>query len=154
MSTKVIGNERFFSLVLIVVAAIFINALTGMEEATEPGELSAATYPTFILGCIIFFNVMMIIRSKQSDAEKATFTVKGLALIVILAGYIYLLEAVGYFVLTPIILTILPLLAGYRNIKSILISVVFVVAALYIVFKTVLSIPLPMGILASLLGGI
>jgi len=60
--------------------------------------------------------------------------------------YIALLETIGFFILTPIFLFILPLLAGFRRYVLISVSVVVVTAILYGVFAWLLNIPLPAGL--------
>ena len=74
---------------------------------------------------------------------------KGLAVIGLVAGYILLIESLGFFVLTPVFLFAVPLVIGYRQHVTNAASAVLVTAALYAVFVLVLNIPLPAGLLGD-----
>jgi putative tricarboxylic transport membrane protein len=63
--------------------------------------------------------------------------------------YIALLEKIGFFILTPLFLFVLPYMVGFRRYRLITMSVIVVTAALYGVFVEVLNIPLPQGLLGD-----
>lgn len=148
-------SDRVFALVLIVLASIFYALIGGVEEPYSPGTLAASTYPRLILVCIIALSCVLIIRpvSPVSDLddlqESNTISFKGLAAILLTAGYIFLVESLGFFVLTPVFLFLVPLVVGYRNHFANAASAVLVTAALYGVFVMVLNIPLPAGLLGD-----
>jgi putative tricarboxylic transport membrane protein len=149
MNSHFLGSDRFFLIVLIAISAPLFVMIGGMEEATSPGELKASTYPRILLACIMTFSAILIANTKRDKSATANFSMKGLTVIMLIAGYIALLDTVGYFVLTPILLFILPLLAGFKQYKQIIISVALVTASLYGVFDLVLNIPLPPGFLGE-----
>ena len=145
-------RDRAFALVLIVLAAIFYALIGGMEEPYSSGALSASTYPRFILVCIIVLSGLLIIRPMHDvqDAKESSFiSGRGLAVILLVAGYIFLLETLGFFLLTPVFLFAVPLVVGYRNHVANAASAALVTAALYAVFVLVLNIPLPAGLLGD-----
>lgn len=120
-----------------------------MEEISEPGELMASTYPRIVLACIMIFSAILLVNPKRAGHDRAHFPVRGLLVVVVTATYIVLLDVVGYFILTPILLIVLPLLAGFQHYAQILLSVLVVTASLYGVFSVVLNIPLPAGFLGG-----
>lgn len=149
MSTEnTFATDRLFSLLLIVMAVIGYGMIGGMEEVYEPGEIQASTYPRIILACLIIACIFQIFKT-DAPSEKAEFSLRGIAAIGIIAAYIALLETIGYFLLTPFVLIALPILVGFRNYKIIALSVVLVMAALYVVFGLILKIPLPSGLLGG-----
>ena len=144
------GTDRFFSLLLAVGAVIAFIIIGNGEEVSSPGELRASTYPRLILAGLIAACALHMSGFGNGSAKKAAFPWKGLMAIAIIAAYIVLLEPVGYFLLTPVVLIILPLLAGYRNCPVVLFSCLFIMACLYAVFGVMLRIPLPLGWLGGI----
>ena len=142
-------RDRVFALVLIVLASIFFALIGGMEEPYSPGALAASTYPRLILVCIIILSCLLIIRPVTGEQGISIITAKGFAVILLTAGYILMLESLGFFVLTPVFLFLVPLVVGYRHHVANAASAVLVTAALYAVFVLVLNIPLPAGLLGD-----
>jgi hypothetical protein len=142
-------RDRVFSLVLIVLASIFYALIGGVDEPYSPGALAASSYPRFILGCIIALSCVLIVRPVSGEKETSNFSVQGLAAILLTAGYIFLVESLGFFVLTPVFLFLIPLVVGYRNHVANAASAVLVTAGLYAVFVLILNIPLPAGVLGD-----
>ena len=141
--------DRVFALVLIVLASVFYALIGGVEEPYSPGDLAASTYPRLILVCIIVLSCLLVIRPVSGEQAGSIISVKGLAVIGLVAGYILLIESLGFFVLTPVFLFAVPLVVGYRHHVMNAASAVLVTAALYAVFVLVLNIPLPAGLLGD-----
>ena len=142
-------RDRVFALVMIVLASIFYALISGLEAPYSPGALSASTYPRLILGCIIVLSCLLIVRPVSGEETTGTLSMKGLAVILLSAGYIFLIELLGFFVLTPVFLFLVPLMVGYRQFVASAASAVLVTAALYAVFVLILNIPLPAGLLGD-----
>jgi hypothetical protein len=145
-------RDRVFALVLIVLASIFYALIGGMEEPYSSGALSASTYPRFILICIIALSGVLLVRPVHdaTDVQGASLISRnGLVVILLVAGYIFLVEPIGFFVLTPVLLFAIPLVVGFRNHVANAASAVLVTAALYAVFVLTLNIPLPAGLLGD-----
>lgn len=141
-------RDRVFALVLIVLASIFYGLIGGLEDPYSPGALSASTYPRLILGCIIALSCLLIVRPVSGE-KGIDVSLRGLAVILLAAGYIFLIEALGFFVLTPVFLFLVPMVVGYRHALVSAASAALVTAALYAVFVLVLNIPLPAGLLGD-----
>lgn len=144
-----LGSDRLFALILIVASALLFWMIGGMEEVHSSGEISASTYPRIVLACLIVFCALLMLKPSRGSHEQGQFNLKGVLVMLVVAGYIALLDLVGYFLLTPLVLVLLPLLAGYRRYDLIALGAVIVTAALYGVFILVLNIPLPTGFLGG-----
>ena len=145
-------RDRVFALVLIVLASIFYALIGGMEAPYSSGDLAASSYPRFILACIIVLSGLLIIRPVHDTKDVqggSLISWNGLTVILLVAGYIFLVEALGFFVLTPVLLFAIPLVVGFRNHAANAASAVLVTAALYAVFVLILNIPLPAGFLGD-----
>jgi len=112
---KIFHHDRIFTLLLIAIAVIFFYMIGKISDTPGTGELATATYPRVILGAFIFIAILQFVFPKKGDEKPVSFPIKGLLSILLIAVYIYLLDKVGYFLLTPLVLFILPLLAGYRQ---------------------------------------
>lgn len=142
-------RDRTFALVLLVLASVFYALIGGMEEPYSPGALAASTYPRLILACIIVLSTLLVIRPVSGESKGRFLSIKGMAVILLVAGYTLLVDAVGFFVLAPVFLFVVPLVLGYRHHLANAISAVGVTLALYVVFVLVLKIPLPAGLLGG-----
>lgn len=145
--TDFVRSDRFFSMLVIAISLVLYGAIGNIDDATSQGELATATYPQIILSCLIFFCAVLFFFQKRDKQELAQFSLRGVSVIALIALYIALLNSVGYFILTPLLLVALPLLAGFRNYVLILVSVSLVTVVLYAIFRVVLNIPLPNGFL-------
>jgi hypothetical protein len=143
------NTDRLFAVLMIVISLVLYGLIGGLEEPYSPGAMAASTYPRLILGCIMSISCLVIIRPVHGQDKGEKFSLQGVAVIVFLAIYIALLETLGFFLLTPVCLFILPLMAGFRRYSLILLSVIIITAALYGVFVEVLNIPLPQGLLGE-----
>ena len=143
------NSDRIFALMMIIMSVVMYFLIGGMDEPYSPGALSASTYPRLVLVCIVIVSALLIFRpAKISKAENAK-SYRGIVVIIIMIAYISLLETIGFFILTPLVLFVVPLLAGLRRYRLMLISVILVTAGLYGVFVEVLNIPLPQGLLGE-----
>lgn len=137
-----LGSDRIFSILLICLSAVAFVIVGGGEEVNEVGAFNTATYPRILLALLIAFCAVHVI-SKQSGKVKSSFSFKELVVIVVILIYIFLLNYIGYFILTPVILFVLPILYGYRKYAVILLSIALIMAFLYSVFSLLLKVPLP-----------
>lgn len=147
--TRNLGSDRFLALLLILVSALLYGLLGELDEPRAPGQISAATYPRLLLLGLILFNAILMLKPGTGETKQARFPLKGVMVIAVITLYIALLEVAGYFVLTPLLLISLPLIAGFRKPGLILFSVALVTLSLYAIFVLVLEIPLPTGFIGS-----
>lgn len=137
-----LGTDRYFSVVLICVSAVAFIMIGGGEPVDDAGALNTATYPRVLLALLMAFCAAHVV-SKKSGQVKSSFSYKEFVIIAVVLLYILLLSHVGYFILTPLILLLLPIFYGYRNYVAIVLSAVLVMAFLYTIFALVLKVPLP-----------
>ncbi len=142
-------SDRIFAVIVIIVSAILYVFIGDMDEAYSPGAMSASTYPRLILVCNIIVSCLLIFRSVRTVEKEKNTSNQGFYAIVLMVIYIALLEKIGFFILTPIFLFILPYMAGFRRYRLILLNIIVVTAVLYGVFVEVLNIPLPQGLLGD-----
>lgn len=142
-------RDRVFALVMIVLASIFFALIGGMEEPYSPGALAASTYPRLVLACVIALSCLLILRPVSGAQGTGILSMQALAVILLVAGYILLVESIGFFVLTPLFLFVVPLVIGYRHHVANAATAFLVTTALYAVFVLVLNIPLPPGLLGD-----
>ena len=142
-------KDRIFALVMIVFSVVMYVLIGGLEEPYSPGALAASTYPRLVLIGIGLVSCLVIVRPVHDDNKGEGFSLHSIAVIILIAVFISLLETVGFFILTPVFLFTLPLIAGFRRYGVILTSVIVVTAVLYGVFVEVLNIPLPQGFLGD-----
>ncbi len=143
------NSDRLFALMMIIIAMVMYALIGGMDEPYSPGAMSASTYPRVVLASIIFVSTLLIIRPANTSKTQNAKSCRGIVVIIIMIAYISLLETIGFFILTPVVLFIIPMLAGLRRYPLMLISVILVTAGLYGVFVEVLNIPLPQGLLGE-----
>jgi hypothetical protein len=141
--------ERLFALVLIGLAAVLYALAEGMQEAYGPGAIAASTYPKLVLVCIMVICVLILLKPVPVGSTAGRISLQGLPVIIMTGIYIALIEPIGFFIVTPVYLFILPLFAGFRDYVSVMISVIVITASLYGVFVELLDIPLPAGLLAE-----
>lgn len=65
----------------------------------------------------------------------------------LIVGYAILIEPIGYFLVTPVFLFLLPLAMGYRKWGWLVLFALGGTAFSYYVFYNILSVPLPLGVL-------
>jgi putative tricarboxylic transport membrane protein len=141
--------DRLFA-VLVIAASVIMYVLTGTVAPPEaPGAMAASSYPKFILICVILLSCLVIIKPAKVETRTGPIPLRGVPIVILCIAYIALIEPVGFFIVTPLFLFTLPVLAGFRNHKLNAISVLVLTALVYIVFVKTLSIPLPAGLLGD-----
>lgn len=137
--------DRVFALVLIAICAVMYLLTGKMEEPTEPGAISASTFPLLTLLGIVLICLFIIIKPEKEVVPPPS-SWKGMLVVMLTAIYIALIEPIGFFIVTPIFLFVQPLLENFRRFKLLGISVALITVSVYLLFDYVLAIPLPTGI--------
>lgn len=128
-----------------VMAALGIYVLKAADSIKPK---SAGTFPRM---CAIFLligvavTVIQIIVSKKKTVHFENLQWwKALLLLAMVLAYTLLLPAVGYLIPTIVLCASIMVLLRYRNWKVICIVSVIAVAVIFVLFKVVLKVPLPM----------
>ena len=138
-------KDQIFSII------IFILSITGY--------LTARNFPTgpdifpksICIGMIalsfflMLFPTMGLSKGKSEDEKKYYFQV--FLVVMISLMYYFLIEWVGYFIITPIYLAVVSYALKYRKIEIIILYPIIVTAFLFLAFRVFLKVPLPMGLL-------
>lgn len=133
------------SVIMLIVSGFFYTMITQLPK-------EASLYPIFVTTILAVLSTILLIKTyfQKEDEESTAFKnieIKQLLFILTINGvYIFLINIIGYIVST--ILYVLAALIGLKvdKKKSVLISfgVCFFV---YILFKVLLKVPLPKGII-------
>jgi len=135
----------------IVSIIIFILSMTGYLMARNFPAGPDIFPKSICIGMIVLsfflmlFSTMGLSKGKKEDEKKYYFQV--LLVVIISLMYYFLIERVGYFVITPVYLAAVSYALKYRKIKIIIIYPIIVTAFLFLTFRVFLKVPLPMGLL-------
>ena len=137
--------DIYLGFAMVAVAGVFYYMISKLPE-------KAIQYPIFVTTLLLFLSLihLAISFSRKDDGEASGFESiewKQLAFVLLTSGiYVGILKLVGYVVST--IIYILAVLFGLKVNKklSIVISVGFSLV-IYVLFKIILKVPLPKGII-------
>lgn len=144
-------SDRIAPIFLILIAALLYIQTNEIAKEAVPGEISPATFPRVIIVALIICALMQIfiVKSVKIQFESLWRSLAGILLVVL---YIWFIEQIGYFIVTPIFLVIFPALLGYRNWKWIICLSLGSSLLFYFVFSQLLGVPLPSNFLDSMGG--
>jgi len=150
--------------VVVACAILFLAIPYGVQEPKKVKfvALSPSYYPRLVCYCLLGFGLFLLLReiisSRKDDAADvlADSRIKPLVfllMVVIFSFYYLTLPFLGFVLSSAIVLFILLLLAGDRNIISLVLIPLLLPISVYWFFTKVANIPIPSGILAPLLTG-
>ena len=146
-----IKTDRIVALAIIGVS-IFLFMQTGKFVEDDFGSpISATFFPRAILVALMACCALLVITSKMPPVSFPAPKQTAMAALIIV-GYVLLIIPVGYFIVTPIFLFILPLSVGYRKWGWLSLLAIGGSVFSYAVFYKVLGVPLPMGLLENIGG--
>jgi len=137
----------------ITAAVIFIISIAGYIKAGEYEMGGASTFPKAIFMGSIVLSVALFLAAQfdfyKGKEKKENINIKRMGMIIgITILYFVLIDTVGYFIVTPLFLFLLSIILGYKNKKILFLYPLFFSIFLYLVFRSFLNVPLPMGILS------
>ena len=146
-----IKTDRIVALAIIGIS-VFLFIQTGKFVEDDFGSpISATFFPRAILISLMACCGLLMITSKMDLVSFPALKKTAVAALMIV-GYVLLIIPVGYFIVTPIFLFLLPLAVGYRKWGWLSLLALGGTAFSYAVFYKVLGVPLPMGLLENLGG--
>jgi len=120
---------------------------------------SASLFPNIVAGLVFLLSGAMVVRSlkevrdgkgvpdKQEGAQQKPIISRVIFFTVSIALYIYLIPGIGYFIATPLFMTVAYLYLRAAGImKAMIISLCFSLF-IYFLFVWFLKLPIPLGIL-------
>lgn len=139
--------------VLLVAVGVTVFAqtteLARLDSGSDPG---AAGYPRLLAGLLVVLAVG--VGMQRGGGEPAPSAVGGLRVggaVVLLLGYGYALDALGYIGSTVLFLAGAMLLMGVRRPVPLVVAPVLFSVVVYLVFQAVFGVPLPRGAVEGLL---
>ena len=142
--------DKFLTIGLFILEAFYFLLIKQLPP-------KAARYPYFVLGLMVFLTLLLaintfLIKPKNTEENKEEDQFKGnlygqfFLVIALSAVYVILIDIIGFFVTTAIYLFV-TMLALKSNIKwSIVVSILFPIF-LYLIFVSLLKVPVPRGFL-------
>jgi CDP-diglyceride synthetase len=149
ISFKVRWLDLFLG-ILSVALLVVIFALSASFPKPHEGQLGAAIFPRIIallLAIVGIYISYQAIRRKSSAKVDINSTEKVFLSFLILLLYGLFLKKVGFVILTPVFIAVLLVLMKFSNIMINILTSILTTAGIYIIFKILLSVPLPEGIL-------
>ncbi len=145
-------KESLFVIAVLALAALFWHQ-TGLipEEATQ--------FPKLLIVCIVGLALAMFgqawTQAKKKEQEEAGAPinlVRIFFLSILLLAYVFSVQPIGYFVATPLfICTAGILFKALRPLWAVVVAILFS-SFIYALFVGFLHLPVPLGILESVLG--
>lgn len=114
-------KDILYGVVLLIVSALMMRDLSGMNEAVIPYKnAEAGIYSRVWLTLLMILSVAMIIRAlvrRNAEKSESTLNVTSIGTIAALAVYLLLMKPLGYVISTVIFLTILMTFYAYKSNK-------------------------------------
>ena len=142
----------------VIVYSLIPSQITLIE--TKSVTFSPAFYPRLVIAALATLSLLYVVSSffkkkstevteKEIDQRETVvlreYAPRTLITIMIVLGYIYLLEFFGFLLATPLGLGVLTYHMGNRSMRTILLVVVIPTLVIYLFFEKVMIISLPKG---------
>lgn len=146
-------RDRILGLLVVLLGAgILVESNRWIELFhTDPAGPSGA--PKLLAGGIIFLGIVLFVGSffARSEGSKEIYMDRTILTVFLLCGaYAFLLNVVGYLILTPLLIGSIMWTLLTRNRKEIILVSVFTTLVLFSVFHFGLKVDLPWGVLSFL----
>lgn len=142
-------SDRLTGLALLALAVAY-GIAAGGYQAMIGDPLGPAVFPMALAIALGGLSVYLIVRpDPEPDWPKRRALLKQVLTLVAFVGYTYLLEPLGFLVSTFVAVVVLGWLLGARLWQAGAAGVA-IAAVLFVLFDTVLGLPLPAGVLDAL----
>lgn len=139
--------------VYIIGIVVLIFTFTLPAPQSGGGDVGSYFFPQVMLITILILNTFSILVTVYKNfksighVEKLSISKESVLrvslLIILMIAYISFLPIIGYEISTGLLLILMMLIFGVKNYKILVLIPIVIVGILYIVFDTLLSIPLP-----------
>jgi len=141
MSTLLI--DRITAVVIFVISLFFYNLAKDYPRG-------AADFPTMVLGVLFVLAILLFLLSfkkeltiKIKKKKEKVILPQLLSIIFLSIIYCYLISRINYFIVTPLFIIFSMYALKVRNFKLLIAIPVGTTIVLFLVFKTLLNVPLP-----------
>lgn len=143
-----VKSDRFMAILFIAAGAFLYLWSYRFVQGEDVGLIPPTFFPRMI---ILALTVCCLLLLFQKNKVTVSFAApRGvLAGVGLVLGYVLLMNRVGYFILTPLFLFLFSILLGYRRWIPLLLFCIGGTLFAYLIFYSVLAVPLPMGLLES-----
>lgn len=146
--------ECIAALVVLAASAAGVVESLGFRNQSAIMPLAITVLACALSAVWLMTSAVAVFRGTGERVEPNRQEMVKLGIICVAAvAYIILMERIGFFTTTLVIVPALAFASGYRNAKILAAATIGFVVILYAVFRGLLSVPLPEDILLSLIGG-
>lgn len=146
--------ERFILLGLLVVSCLLLYVARGLELPAATGyKVGDDLWPKIILtgliiavGLSLFFGWKKQARSAARVREPNESWVRWGVIVGMSAVYAYMLQYIGFLVLTPFFMAAFMHILGLKKIPPLIGLSILLTAVFFFLFRKVLVVPLPLGL--------
>ena len=139
--------------VILILFGLFYAYLTiNLPDRNLPNTLGSSFMPWLLVSCLFGLSLLLLLQTIiKGSAETCDYQIsikEGAGIFwlsIIVIGYIYSLDFIGFLLATPVFLAILMLLTGARSWKQIAVTSTAVTIGIYLFFQKVFQIILPAG---------
>ena len=143
-----VKSDRLIAIIFIASGVFLYIWSFGFEKGEAVGLIPPTFFPRMIIVALIACCLLLLFRKQHVTVSFPApgGVLAGMALVI---GYVLLMNRVGYLIVTPLFLFLFPTLMGYRRWISLLLFCIGGTLFSYLIFHSVLGVPLPMGFLES-----
>ncbi len=145
---KQLKSDQHYALVVLILSAVYFYLGFGIQDDFFSDPIGSAWWVKGVALALITLSLLLLVLPSQfvGAFPKLMEWWQRIPFILVVVLYAYALPSLGFFISTPILITLVSLLFNARLLLAILSSIVMTICC-YIVFDLLLGISLPDGIL-------
>lgn len=124
-----------------------------LKDSMISYDVGPAVYPRLICGIIIFLSLLLLVVDcflKKENQELVFLTRKNLFHILLISAFMLLLKPVGFPICAFLIIAVMMKTMGCPKLWQIIVFSAIVSIGLYLIFRSLLNVRLPLGLLEGL----
>jgi len=128
--------------------------IQGLPDRNLANTLKSSFMPSLLLIILVGLTLILLIQNIVKDSEEScNYAITGkellgiLVMTVLIFAYVFLLDIVGFLIITPVVMFILMKLTGSKKIRETIIVSVSVTLVIYIIFDLLFRVQLPDGLI-------
>ena len=145
--------EIIVSMIFIIFSSVLLN-LSRSFPSPKGNDVGCSFFPRTLSIFLILLSLLLLFNSIKKDKNHSTqdsndpyALIRVLIVIILTVAYRYVIDYIGFLILTPFYLIILMLLIKVENIKKSIVLSVSITMFIWLAFYYLLQMPLPNGIL-------